>query len=152
MPGMRDPKLHRSPSNARFVLLDHPADLGIEARGDTLREAFENAAAGLMSLILDPESIVARESRQVSLNAADQEQLLVRWLSEILYLYDGEGFASREFSVSELGRESLTAILRGEPYSPEVHRARMDVKAVTYHQLLVECAPAGSRVRFYLDI
>ena len=142
----------RSSSSARFVLLDHPADLGIEASGETLQEAFENAGAGLMAVVMDPESIVARESRRVSLDAADLEQLLVRWLSEILYLYDGEGFVSKEFSVSELDRTSLKATLRGEKYSPGVHTSRTDVKAVTYHQLLVEGGPSGSRVRFYLDI
>ena len=142
----------RSSSGARFVVLDHPADLGIEARGESLREAFESAAAGLMAVILDPEGVVPREARRVALRATDYEQLLVRWLSEVLYLYDGEGFASREFAISELTRDSLKAIVRGETYSPDVHRPRMDVKAVTYHQLLVECAPSGSRVRFYLDI
>lgn len=152
MPEIRGPQLHKNSPSARFVVLDHPADLGIEARGETLPEAFENAASGLMAVILDPENIVARESRQVSLNAADQEQLLVRWLSEILYLYDGEGFVSGEFSVSELGGNSLKATLRGEMYSPGVHTSRRDVKAVTYHQLLVEGGPSGSRVRFFLDV
>jgi SHS2 domain-containing protein len=105
-----------------------------------------------MAVILDPARIAGRESREVSLSAEDQEQLLVRWLSEVLYLYDGEGFASAEFLISELNRESLKATLRGEMYSPGVHVSRRDVKAVTYHQLLVESGPSGNRVMFYLDI
>jgi SHS2 domain-containing protein len=144
--------LRRGQTGARYVLLDHPADLGIEARGDTLSEAFENAAAGLMAIILDPARVVARESREVCLSAVDQEQLLVRWLSEILYLYDGEGFVSAEFSILELGPDVLTATIRGEEYAPGVHVSRMDVKAVTYHQLEVEGGPSGGRIKVYLDI
>jgi SHS2 domain-containing protein len=135
-----------------FVILDHPADLGIEATGRSLSEAFENAAAGLMSVILDPETVAACETRTIALDGADREQLLVKWLSEILYLYDGERFAAVEFSVADLGDTSLKADIRGEPFVPGRHVSRMDVKAVTYHQLSVEGGPAGGRVRVFLDI
>ena len=148
----RDLLLPEGSAGSRFVLLDHPADLGIEAWGDTLSEAFENAAAGLIAVILDPEHVVARESRDLCLSGVDREHLLVRWLSEVLYLYDGERFVPKEFSISELGQNTLRARLRGEEYSPTVHVARMDVKAITYHQLELESGASGCRVRVYLDI
>jgi len=135
-----------------FVILDHPADLGIEATGRSLSEAFENAAAGLMSVILDPGTVSASESRRIALDGTDREQLLVKWLNEILYLYDGERFAATQFSVTDLGNTSLKATIRGEPFVPGRHISRMDVKAVTYHQLWVEGGPAGGRVRVFLDI
>ncbi|MCK5572103.1 MAG: archease [Bacteroidetes bacterium] len=128
-----------------FVILDHPADLGIEATGRSLSEAFENAAAGLMSVILDPETVAASESRTIALDGTDREHLLVKWLSEILYLYDGERFAATEFSVMDLGGTSLKATIRGEPFVPGRHISRMDVKAVTYHQLSVEEEPGGGQ-------
>jgi SHS2 domain-containing protein len=135
-----------------FYLIDHPADLGIEAQGETLAQAFEQAATGLMSVILDLSSVEALVSREVILEASDLEHLLVKWLAEVLYLYDGEKFVSKEFSVSELRQGSLRATLRGETFAAEKHVTRLDVKAVTYHQLLVEESNEVCRVRVFLDI
>jgi len=137
---------------APYTILEHPADLGIEARGASLVEAFQNAAAGLISIILDPTLIEPREERQIRVTASDRDQLLVKWLSEILYLYDGEGFASKEFFIRRLGLTDVEASVRGEPFSPVRHQTRLDVKAVTYHQLLVHEGEPGALVRVYLDI
>lgn len=135
-----------------FTILAHPADLGIEARGETVAEAFEAAARGMVSVILDPATVEAREERRISITASDPEQLLVRWLSEVLYLYDGTGFVGREFLVHEITRLSLRATVWGEPFSAETHGPRLDVKAVTYHQITVEEIEGGALVRVFLDI
>ena len=117
-----------------------------------MAQAFEQAAIGLMSVILDLTSVEARLSRDVTLEASDLEHLLVKWLAEVLYLYDGEKFVSREFSVSELRQDSLRATVLGETFVGEKHVTRLDVKAVTYHQLIVEETNTGCRVRLFLDI
>jgi SHS2 domain-containing protein len=135
-----------------FSLIDHPADLGVEAWGATLAQAYEQAATGLMSVILDLSSVEAHVSREVVLEASDSEHLLVKWLAEVLYLYDGEKFVSREFSVSQLRRDSLRATVLGETFVAEKHVTRLDVKAVTYHQLVVEETNTVSRIRVFLDI
>jgi SHS2 domain-containing protein len=135
-----------------FTILEHPADIGIEAWGATLGEAFENAARGLTALILDPSSVEPRETRQLELDGVDAEHLLIRWLSEILYLYDGERFVVSQFVVHSLSPSHLRAVLRGEPFLPEKHPTRTDVKAVTYHQLQVDEGKESSRVRVFLDI
>lgn len=136
----------------RFRILDHPADLGIEARGETPGSTFEHAAEGLMSVILDPDSIREIDSRTIGIEAADIEQLAVRWLSEVLYLYDGRGFACKTFTVTDMTPVSLQATVRGEMLDPERHRTRLDVKAITYHQLLFREGRDGFVLRVYIDI
>ena len=136
----------------RFTILEHPSDLGIEARGGTLATAFENAAAGMMSVILDTSTVVAHETRPVEIYGSDREQMLVRWLSEVLYLYDGQRFAAAEFSLQELTPTHLRATIRGEPLDAERHRTKVDVKAVTYHQLEVHDSGQRAFVRVFLDI
>ena len=135
-----------------YTILGHPADMGVEASGRSLAEAFEQAAHGLMSIILDISSVEPLESRQIELTASDPEQLLVRWLSEILYLYDGGRFACREFTIYELSKNRLRANVQGEEFSEERHPTRTDVKAVTYHQLCVHEGDHGATVRVFLDI
>jgi SHS2 domain-containing protein len=135
-----------------FRILDHPADLGIEAYGKTLAEAFEQAALGLVSIIADASKVEGRNCRNVTLEGSDLEHLLVRWLEEILYLYDGEHFIGGRFQISQLESRWLQAVVYGEPFDPIRHQTRMDVKAITYHQLKV-CDKAGeSSVQVFLDI
>lgn len=135
-----------------FTILDHPADLGIEATGSTLSEAFSFAAKGLISVILDAGRAEARDEVAVSLNASDIQHLLVRWLGEVLYLYDGRRFVGIDFHIHSLTPTRLDATVSGEPFDSSKHEARLDVKAVTYHQLLVELDERGARVRVFLDI
>ncbi|HXG00775.1 MAG TPA: archease [Bacteroidota bacterium] len=138
--------------SASFRILEHPADLGIEAHGSTLEEAFAQAAVGLVSIILDPATVEPRQAKEVHLRGTDLEQLLVKWLSEIVYLYDGQGFVGKEFEIVRLTENELDAKVRGEPIDLQKHRTRLDVKAVTYHQLQIQHTDHGFRVQVYLDI
>lgn len=132
--------------------LDHPSDIGFEAHGATRAEAFSRAAAALTALLLDPATINSTEHRSISLTASDQEQLLVRWLSEILFLFDAQKFASGEFKVSRCTATAIDAVVAGEPLEPLKHTVRTDIKAVTYHQLAVWHDDAGWGVRVFVDV
>ena len=135
-----------------FIILEHPADLGIKACGTTLAQAFEHVAYGLISLILDSNSIRQVKSRKVSVAAGNYQQLLVRWLNEILFLYDGERFAPVEFEIQELSAYRIFAQVRGADFNSEIYQTRLDVKAVTYHQLLINQTPGGYSLQVFLDI
>jgi SHS2 domain-containing protein len=136
----------------KYSILEHPADLGIEAQGNTLAEAFEQAALGLLSVLMDSAAIDLVEERTIELHAADPEQLLVQWLGEILFLFDGNKFASGSFAVEEVDTQHLKAKVKGESLNESKHSTRTDVKAITYHQILVRENQAGSLVRVFLDI
>jgi len=135
-----------------FRILEHPADMGIEASGADLREAFRQAALGLISIVVDPSSVHLSVQKEISVEGSDVENLLVRWLSEILYLYDGEDYIAGSIEIVKLSPTTLNAKLNGEFVDEQKHRLKMDVKAVTYHQLSVAQGPAGSTVRVFLDI
>jgi len=137
---------------AGYRILDHPADLGIEARGKTLAEAFEQAARGLISVIVDPDSVRPVESRSVVIEAGDRQQLLVRWLTEVLYLYDGLKFSPRDFRIGRLSPRLLEAQVRGEPFDRLRHTVRLDVKAITYHQLEIRRRGSSHWLQVFLDI
>jgi SHS2 domain-containing protein len=135
-----------------FHLLEHPSDLGIEATGRTIAEAFEQAALGLMAVIADAKNIESRDERKVKVDALDYENLLVKWLSEILYLYDGEDYLLKEANVESISPTRLEAGISGEKYNSEKHKMKIDVKAVTYHQLSIETSSSMTTVRVFLDI
>ena len=64
---------------AKFELIDHTADVGVAAYGDSLEELFENAAMGMFSVIADAEKVSAAETRTVEVMAEGRESLLVAW-------------------------------------------------------------------------
>jgi SHS2 domain-containing protein len=106
-----------------------------------------------MSVILDPAAVEPAGARLVAVTGTDLEHLLVRWLGEVLFLYDGLRFAAAGFRVTLRGTTELSASVAGEPFDPARHPTRLDVKAVTYHQIAVrEEASGGWTIRVFLDI
>ena len=136
----------------RFRILEHPADIGFEAFGSTREEVFANAARALFHLILDLDSVEPRTEVAVQVEGADPASLLVNWLSELLYLNDAEGWLFSEFEVERLDDRSLAARARGEKFDRTRHRAKSQVKAITYHQLKLERAAGSWHARIYVDI
>lgn len=135
-----------------YTTFEHTADIGIEARGETLEEAFANAARGMFSIIVDGSDIVPRVTREIELPAEDDlEQLVVDWLSELLYIHDVEKLVFGDFQVS-IGEERLRATARGEPYSREKHGYGREIKAVTYHMLSIKRTKKGVYIKVLFDI
>lgn len=91
----------------------------------------------MMSLILDPGRVVPREEVDINAEAAELEPLLVRWLSEILFLVDAGGWAFADFEVWEVTGKRVRGRGMGEPLDPDRHLVTGEIKAPTYHQLRV---------------
>ena len=135
-----------------FRTLEHTADVGFEAFGATRAEVFANAARALMDLMVDLDAIQALEGIPIEIHGPDPESVLVNWLSELLYLYDAEGWLFRDFEIKSLGDDSLSAWVCGERSRPSPHQVKVLVKAITYHQLALEETPRGWRAQVYVDI
>ncbi|MDI6858035.1 MAG: archease [Dehalococcoidia bacterium] len=135
-----------------FEVFDHTADVGIVARGDTLAEAFANAARGMFSLMVDLERVAEREERCIDVQADDPEGLVVHWLSELLFISEVDGLVFRRFDVDALSDTRLAARAFGEPLDIGRHNPQLMIKAVTRHQLQVGREDGGYRVRVIFDI
>jgi SHS2 domain-containing protein len=143
---------HESMPARGFEVLEHPADIGLRAFGGTLPELFACAAVAMLSIAADPEAVEPRQEYELRVESADRESLLVDWLNEVLYWFDGKGVAFRDFRFTEWDEVSLRATGRGEPRERGRHRARLIVKGVTYHQLKIERRDGLWVAEVYLDI
>lgn len=135
-----------------FEILDHTADTGFRAWGATVAELFENSARAMLSLAADTSAVTAGGERTVDVEGEDYESLLVNWLSEILYLFDTNTFAPRDFHVEEITPTRLKARLVGEPRDPGRHPWTLIIKAVTYYELTVEQRNGRWESQVFLDI
>ena len=135
----------------RFDVIDHTADIGIVAYGRELKEAFSNVAYGMFSLIADLEGVKTTICREVQVEAEDEEGLVVRWLNELLYLFDVDRMIFKEFEFTELTTTHLKAKGYGEVIDSSRHSLNTGVKAATYHMLNVE-RDDGYKIQVIFDV
>src|SRR5438093_1030865 len=98
----------------RYEEIEHTADVGIRAYGSTLDDLFANAAEGMFSLVADLGSVKAVGEIEVRLEAEDLPTLLLRWLSELLYIHETQRLLFASFEVHVDGT-SLRGCARGDP-------------------------------------
>lgn len=141
---------------SQIRVLDHTADMGFEVNGNSLQTVFELSARALTSILTDVTAITAVQTTPVLLEAADLDGLMYAWLSEILYLFDGEKMLFSSFACSSLSHCetscTLTAELGGEPYDPGRHPVKTYVKAITFHQMRIVDQPPNCSARIFIDI
>jgi SHS2 domain-containing protein len=122
----------------RFKLIEHTADVGLIAYGNTLAEAFGNAAYGMFTIIAELGTVKETESRQLEVSDNDLEGLLFEWLNRLIYFFDVEMLLFKRFNISDLAENRLKAICYGEKYDPSRHHLKIGVKSATYHMLKVD--------------
>ena len=121
-----------------YELIDHTADVGVKAFGKNLSEAFQNIAKGMFDIITDNSEIESVGQYNLELEAPDLEQLLVDWLSELLYLNSARNQVFGFFIVDlDEKNKKLTAKIFGDKFDLSKHKIGSEIKAVTYHMLEV---------------
>ncbi|MDD1761784.1 MAG: archease [Methanothrix sp.] len=125
----------------KFEYLEHTADVMFRAYGSTQEEMLSHAASALFKTMVDPETIAARESWTVEIEAPDLESLAYQWLSEIVFLFETESavfstFIVRLTQVGAMPDETikLHAEIGGERIDLNRHAFGTEVKAVTRHK------------------
>lgn len=139
-------------------LVDHTADLGIEATGASREEALEEAALALVQVVTGQHAHAAAkpdEELAFKIEAPDLGSLAVAFLSELLWLLESKellwlGGGVRIEAISDGLR--LTARGNGVRYDPARHGRGVEVKAVTYHGLEFAADAGAWRLLVYLDI
>jgi len=142
--------------NKRFEFLEHTADAYIAAYGESLEEAFENAAYATFEVMTDVEKVKPEFEDSVKVEAHDEHALLYNWLEELLVRFEITGNLFSRFEISSVEETpsglKLKAKVWGEPFDPERHPQRVGVKAITYHQMEIEKKPKAVTLKFILDI
>jgi SHS2 domain-containing protein len=116
----------------QYELIDHTADVGVKAYGKTVAEAFEHVAEAMFDIITDKSTIDSIGEYDIQLESPDLEQLLVDWLSKLLFLNDAENLVFGKFQVT-IDANRLSAHVFGEKYNKKKHKMGVEIKAVTYH-------------------
>ena len=134
-----------------FEIFDHTADIGIRAWGNEFSEVFEEAAKALFSVIIDLSSVTPSEKISVALEAENGEELFIKWLKELLFIFEAKHLVFNQFKV-DLNFGRLSAELFGESLNSSKHALGKEVKAVTLHQFKLAKEGARCSAEVILDI
>jgi SHS2 domain-containing protein len=145
-----------STRGAMIRMLDHTADVGFELEAPSLEALFDEARRALLMTLFERPPESGEEGNSVQLTAPDLETLLVRWINELVFLIQGDGFVPvhSHVGIGVSGEEdfSLEASLTGAPLDLEGHGWQGEIKSATFHGLDVRQGNAGWQARVILDV
>lgn len=135
-----------------YETFEHTADIGIRAWGRELSELFEEAAKALFSVIVDLDTVSVERSLKVELGADSGEELFLKWLKELLFIFETEHLLLSKFRVLEVSAEKLSAEVGGEKIKNSKHALGREVKAITRHQFKLAREKSRYLAEVILDI
>jgi len=130
-----------------FREIPHTADWALEVWAPGLPGLLEQAARGMDAISGVSLARSGRTQRRIEIEAEDQETLLVKFLSELLYLEEHEGIGF-DFFALDLQGFRLTASLGGAP----ILKKDKEIKAVTYHNLAIHKTENGLGASIVFDV
>ncbi|HDI60483.1 MAG TPA: archease [Desulfobacteraceae bacterium] len=135
-----------------YLPIEHTADGGLTVEAATAEALFAEAALALVAQIVDPVHIQVRQWRELALGGADWTDLMVNWLREVLYLFNGELWLAGKVEMGRLAPAGLAARLGGEAFDRTRHDVKNEIKAVTYHQARVKFENGRWRAQVIFDL
>lgn len=135
-----------------YEYFEHQADIGIRGKGNTLAEAFEQAALAMFEIMVDTIDLNPTESQIVEIEADNSEELLISWLSELLFLKDVENKIFSRFEISKIDDNTIVAKVYGEKIDFSRHKLKLEVKAATWTQLAIKKHDNGYIAQCLVDV
>ncbi len=135
-----------------YRFLPHTADIKVAIEAASFEELLADATDIMRGLLAGEGRVDAREERQVSASGADPSEVFLRYLQELLYLFETEGFLPAWVETERFTGNEVAARVGGEVYDPARHEHQPEVKAVTRHGLTVERRHDGWYAEVVFDV
>ena len=139
-------------SSLTYQIIDHTADLGIIVKGPDAKSLFIHAAQAMTDLMVEGDLSDKIATRDVLVKGEDFPDLMVRWLGEILYLFEGENLIVNSIEVKSISAIQLQGTLTLSSFDPKRHQVLREIKAVTYHQISANKVDDGWEAKVIFDI
>jgi SHS2 domain-containing protein len=133
-----------------YVILEHTADVGLQADGTSLEDVFQTATRG-MATIAGAWHPGDGDEVSIAVEARDLAGVLVEWLSEALYVQDARNASIAGVRLDSVLSDRAAGVVVARPFAADPSEG-VQIKAVTYHQLSVERTEQGWRARVFFDV
>ena len=118
----------------KYRLTTRQSELAVRIVGNSQADLFANSAYALFDVMTEIEKIEIKDRLPLEVEGMDRDDLLVNWMRELLYLYQGSGYLLKEFQVREVKDTIVKAEVCGEKIDPDRHEIKQEISAVAYHQ------------------
>lgn len=123
----------------KYRITRHQSELAVRVNGDSQADLFTNSGIALFDvMVADMERIEKKESLPLEVEGTDRDDLMVNWVRELLYLYQGSGYLLREFVIREVKDTLVKAEVAGEKIDPDRHEIVQEIAAVAFHKSRME--------------
>ncbi len=125
----------------KYEYFDVTADIGFNAYGINLNEAFENASLAIFNIISDTDNINPDNEFKFTIVSEDKVSLLYDYLEELLFYHEVEFMLFSDFTVKikkTNNNYQLNAIIKGEEINWDKHERKSEIKAITFHQMEIK--------------
>ena len=137
-----------------FRLIPHTSEIGLSVRARSLPVLFQNAALGLLKVygVRGPK-VALHKSWRIRVRGRDVEELLVRWLGEMITQISVRRRLYGRVRVARVWpSKEAQGTLSGERLITGRHRLGREVKSATYHGLKVEKQKGFFRAKVIFDV
>lgn len=133
-------------------VLAHTADTGVEAVADSLAALVSELATAMFGLVAAVECGSLERWIEVQVESPTVEDLVVDTLSALLYHSEVEDLFLCAFEVDKASDALALTVRAGGVPTGTVEAVGPPIKAVTYHNLVVEKRDHGWYGRVYFDV
>lgn len=119
----------------KYRITQHQSELAVRVVGDSQADLFSNSGFALFDVMtVDLQKVECKEKVPLEVEGTDRDDLMVNWVRELLYLYQGSGYLLREFEIREVKDTLVKAEVSGEKIDPDRHEIKQEIAAVAFHK------------------
>ncbi len=139
-----------------FRFIEHTADIAVEITEDSIEKLFVTSANAWFSTAVEILNRQLESSKKFIFIANTLEELLIEFLSELnfqLYTRKWIFISVKEIKLQQTGTGyQLEVEVFGQSLNADNHKLKVEIKAVTYHQMKIEKTDNNFFTRIVFDI
>ena len=114
-----------------YRITKHQSELAVRVTGNSQADLFANSALALFDVMATRRAKDrVKESIPFEVEGTDRDDLIVNWVRELLYLYQGSGYLLKEFQNHRGQRYPRQSRSCGEKIDPDRHEIKQEIAAV----------------------
>jgi len=140
----------------KFNFIDHTADIAVEVTGDTINDLFIASAFAWQESVFEKNGVNLSDEREINIEELSYEELLVSFLDELNFLLLTKKWIMGKVDKIQIQKNddkiNLKAIVTGENFDDKRHQLKVEIKAVTFHQIEIRKVNNKYFTRIIFDI
>ena len=119
----------------KYRITKHQSELAVKVVGASQADLFANSAYTLFDvMVADLDKVDCKDHIPLEIEGTDRDDLMVNWMRELLYLYQGSGYLLKDFQIREVKDTIVKAEVAGEKIDPDRHEIKQEIAAIAFHK------------------